>query len=71
MDEADAYKIAADILHPFENRIDVSIGQTLADRIVVALLKVSQEMYENDEEEGWMNCGFELDIYNERVCGEE
>ncbi len=40
MNEADAYKIAAKVLRPFENRIDMDIGQTLADRIAFALLKV-------------------------------
>ena len=34
------------------------------------LTKQWHEMYA-DEEEGWMNCGFELDIYNERVYDEE
>lgn len=43
MNEADAYKIAADVLHPFEKKIDVSTGQTLADHIVIVLLKAYEE----------------------------
>ena len=39
MNEADAYKIAGELLHPFGKRIEASVGQTLADRIVFALLK--------------------------------
>ena len=43
MNEADAYKIAAEVLHPFEDRIDVSTGQTLSDRIVCALFEAHKE----------------------------
>lgn len=43
MNEAGAYKIAAEVLHPFEDRIDVSTGQTLSDRIVCALFKAYKE----------------------------
>jgi len=43
MNEANAYEIVAEILHPFDKKIDVNVGRTLSDRIAYALLKVYKE----------------------------
>ena len=42
MKEADAYRIAEEVIHPFQNKVDVAILQTLADRIVSAIMMVDK-----------------------------
>ena len=57
-------------MKPYEERDELRDKIIAMRKELNELTKRWQEMYE-EEEESWTNCGFELDIYNERVCDEE